>query len=59
MEFAFNFIKQKVYKKVFNSFKKLIHFINNILMDEDINETLITIFIKTMNFYNKFVKNFH
>ena len=59
MEFGFNFIKQKVYKKVFNSLKKLIHFINNIFMDEDINETLITIFIKTMNFYNKFVKNFH
>lgn len=59
MEFGFNFIKQKVYKKVFNSLKKLIHFINNIFMDEDINETLITIFIKTMNSYNKFVKNFH
>ena len=57
VEFVFNLIKQKVYKRVFGSFSKLIPFVKNILDDEDTKKSLINIYIKTMNIYLDFLNN--
>ena len=57
VEFFFNYIKQKIYKKVFVSFNKLLPFINDILNDENTKEILNKIFIKTINIYKEFIHN--
>lgn len=57
IELVFNFIKQKVYKKIFGSLKKLIEFVEKILKDEDINKIIQKIFKKTIIIYLKYVNN--
>ena len=57
VELMFNFIKQKLYKKVFSSFNKLIPFVEEILKDEQIGSILNKIFIKTIGVYRKFLEN--
>ena len=57
IEFFFNYIKQKLYKKVFNSFNKMIPFVEKILNDEQTKEIIAKIFIKTINEYEKFIND--
>lgn len=57
VEFLFNHIKQKVYKKVFPSLIKLINFVEQILNDDSINEIIFKIFIKTLKIYEKYISN--
>lgn len=57
IELVFNFIKQKVYKKIFGSFKKLIEFVEKILKNEDINKIIQKIFKKTIIIYLKYINN--
>ena len=57
IEFFFNYIKQKIYKKVFNSFSKMIPFIEKIINDEFIDEILAKIYIKTLNIYKEYIFN--
>lgn len=53
IEFLFNYIKQKIYKRVFSSFYKLISFVKNILSEESINDVINNIFIKSLNIYKE------
>lgn len=55
IELLFNYIKQKIYKRVFSSFYKLISFVENILSEESTNEVINKIFIKSMNIYKEFI----
>lgn len=55
IEFYFNFIKQKLYKKVFNSFNKIIPFVKDIINDINTEEVLSKIFVKTIRIYKEFV----
>lgn len=55
IEFFFNYIKQKIYKKVFPSFDKLISFVENILCEDYINDVINNIFTKTLNIYKDFI----
>lgn len=57
VEIVFNYLKQKLYKKIFSKFNKLISFINNLLNDEDIDEILNKTFIKTIKFYKQYLIN--
>lgn len=57
VEVFFNYLKQKLYKKVFRNFTKLISFIENSLNDEEIGEILNKIFIKTIKLYKEYIIN--
>lgn len=57
IELFFNYIKQKIYKKVFNSFNKLITFIEGIINGDNITEILPKIFIRTIDKYKEFLNN--
>lgn len=57
VEFLFNHIKQKVYKKVFPSLIKLTNFVEKILSDDSINEIAFKIFIKTLKIYENYISN--
>lgn len=55
IEFFFNFIKQKLYKKVFNSFKNLIPFVEDIINNTNTEKILSKIYVKTINIYKEFI----
>ena len=55
IELLFNYIKQKIYKRIFSSFYKLISCVENILSEESIKDVINNIFIKSLNIYKEFV----
>ena len=55
IEFFFNFIKQKLNKKVFNSFKNLIPFVEDIINNTNTEKILSKIYVKTINIYKEFI----
>ena len=58
IEIFFNYIKQKIYKKTFGSFKKLIEFVEKILKEDELNKIVIQkIFKKTITLYLKYIDN--
>ena len=56
IELFFGFIKQKIYKKIFPSAPKLIKYVEKILKENDVNQTIRKIFVKALTIYKKYIE---
>ena len=53
IEIFFGFIKQKIYKKIFQSEQKLIKCVEKILKENNDNQIICKIFVKSLTIYKK------
>lgn len=57
IEMCFHFFKNKIYKEIFNNINSLEKRINNLINDDEINNNMEKIYLKTLEIYKAFYIN--